>query len=122
MAAYDDDNWQYQSEQSNPQKDTTSIANSLQQSNDKQSEQTEIVKQGWSMKKGPQSYTGWKRRYLRLTSDKKLEYFTDDDLTQHKGTISIESLSVYQIQKSSKASDSKHFGSGDVTLCNFDIL
>jgi len=62
------------------------------------------------MKKGPQAYTGWKKRYIQLTNDKKLEYFTDDDLSQQKGTVYLADLSIYQIQKSSKSSDSKHFG------------
>ena len=107
MAAYDDDSWQHQTGDLVQHTESTTNPNPFQQS---KGTHPEIAKQGWAMKKGPQSYTGWKKRFLRLTTDQQLSYFTDDDLMEQKGTVPLNGLNIYQIQKSSKSADSKQFG------------
>eukprot|EP01083_Nonionella_stella_P052420 139057_1 len=70
----------------------------------------EGVKEGWVLKKGPQSLHGWKKRYLQLSRTKHLAYYTDESMVKRKGTVFLSALSIHHIQRSAKASDSKHHG------------
>lgn len=72
--------------------------------------QTRIVRPGWVFKKGAQALSGWKKRYLILHSDKQLRYYTDQKLTQNKGTISLWGLTIHDIKRSTKTNDPNHFG------------
>merc|ERR1712228_89105 len=67
-------------------------------------------KEGWVLKKGPQKLAGWKKRYLQLTGNKQVGYYTDDSMVKKKGTIWLASRTINHIKRSTKTSDSKHHG------------
>eukprot|EP00485_Elphidium_margaritaceum_P009071 CAMPEP_0202686624 /NCGR_PEP_ID=MMETSP1385-20130828/2373_1 /ASSEMBLY_ACC=CAM_ASM_000861 /TAXON_ID=933848 /ORGANISM="Elphidium margaritaceum" /LENGTH=489 /DNA_ID=CAMNT_0049341239 /DNA_START=24 /DNA_END=1493 /DNA_ORIENTATION=+ len=71
----------------------------------------DVVKEGWSYKKGPQTFMGWKRRFIQLKgSNKQLNYYTDETMVQKKGTVFLSGLSIHHIARSTKTSDSQHHG------------
>ena len=66
--------------------------------------------EGWMLKKGSKSFSGWKKRYFKLNRNKQLAYYADDKSIQNKGNISLRGLREQNVNTSSKASDSKHYG------------
>eukprot|EP00483_Globobulimina_turgida_P005324 UN05334 len=109
MAAYDDGNYQ------TPQGPPLPITNKPKFKSSKHISSTsssglfaDAVKEGWILKKGPQSYTGWKKRYLQLSSKHQLGYYSDETMVSKKGTIFLKPLTIHHIKRSSQTSDSKH--------------
>ena len=67
-----------------------------------------IAKKGWILKKS-KSF-GWKRRYFRLQSNKKLFYYDNESMKSAKGSIPLNGVTAKHVQHSDKASNSKHYG------------
>lgn len=70
----------------------------------------QIVQEGYALKKSSQLLGGWKRRYLQLTSDKQLSYYTDETMTVKRVPISLDDITKSDIKVSSKSFNSKHHG------------
>eukprot|EP01084_Bolivina_argentea_P255746 430286_1 len=70
----------------------------------------ENIKEGWVLKKGPQTLAGWKQRYIQLNTKQQILYYTDESLKNQKGTVLLNELTIHHIKRSTKASDSKHSG------------
>eukprot|EP01084_Bolivina_argentea_P277899 474606_1 len=69
-----------------------------------------IIKKGWVLKKGPQSLAAWRNRYIQLTNNQEIEYYTDESMNVIKGIITLNGLTINDIKQSSKTYDAKHFG------------
>ena len=55
------------------------------------------AKQGYVYKKGEQIYSGWKRRFIAIYSNKIMEYFTDQKKKEKKGSINLNRVSVKNV-------------------------
>ena len=57
------------------------------------------IKEGWVYKKGGQSFSGFKRRYCILWTNKRLEYYTNDKLSTMKGSVCLDGLPPKAVQR-----------------------
>ena len=64
----------------------------------------ESIHEGNVWKKGPHG-APWKIRYLVLWSSKKIEYYKNDTMNDHKGTIHLHELTQKDIQRSDKTKE-----------------
>ena len=60
------------------------------------------IKEGWMYKKGAKSFSSFKRRYMILWTNKRIEYYTNDALTTQKGSVDISVVEKRGIQRSDK--------------------
>ena len=110
MAAYEDDVPYYQTQTPQQPPKQSKPAPPLKIAQSKSGLFADAIKEGWVLKKGPQTLAGWKKRYLQLSANKQLGYYTDESMVQKKGTIFLNGLNIHDIKRSSKTSDSKHHG------------
>eukprot|EP01083_Nonionella_stella_P046163 123587_1 len=60
------------------------------------------VKEGYIWKKGSKSFHSFRNRYIILWSNKRIEYYTDDTLSELKGSVNLNDLHRRFIQRSDK--------------------
>eukprot|EP01084_Bolivina_argentea_P255747 430287_1 len=81
--------------------------------NNQKEEDYKNIKEGWVLKKGPQTLAGWKQRYIQLNTKREIAYYTDESMKYQKGIIFLNGLTIHHIKPykaSLPASDSKHSG------------
>ena len=62
----------------------------------------QAIKEGWMYKKGGKSFSSFKRRYMILWTNQRIEYYTNDALTTLKGSVTLLGLEKKAIQRSDK--------------------
>jgi len=73
----------------------------------------EIIKEGYLSKRGESALiTGWQKRYIRIWSNKIVEYFVDDTLKDKKGTFDLNDVkynkNINEVIDVSKSVDNSH--------------
>ena len=67
-----------------------------------QNVKVELVQQGFMFKKGEGTFGSWKKRYIKLLSDKSIEYYVDESLSNMKGSINLDNITSNDIITSDK--------------------
>mmetsp|Transcript_49521 Transcript_49521/g.60794 ORF Transcript_49521/g.60794 Transcript_49521/m.60794 type:complete len:366 (+) Transcript_49521:218-1315(+) len=70
----------------------------------------EIVKKGFVFKKGEGTFAGWKLRYIKLSSNKTIQYYTDNNMSTLKGSIHLSGILSDDIKMSNKTNGNDTFG------------
>ena len=60
------------------------------------------IKEGWMYKKGGKSFSSFRRRYMILWTNKRIEYYTSDALATMKGSVDMTCIEKKAIQRSDK--------------------
>jgi len=66
------------------------------------------IKEGWMYKKGGKSFSSFRKRYMILWTNKRIEYYEDDKLNTMKGTVNLLELNKRAIQRSDKVPKNKN--------------
>ena len=66
------------------------------------------IKEGWMHKKGGKSFSAFRRRYMILWTNKRIEYYTSDTLSTMKGCVNLLGLHRRFIQRSDKIPKKGH--------------